>query len=81
MEKSKLKLKAHMLVAGEDSVEVWYEDTFIAAVYGADGPGVRVISKHPMDVVRGGPGALIGSIEVRMEVGDPGEKAPNKSSA
>lgn len=28
-------------------IEVWYGDQMIAAIYGADGPGVRIISNHP----------------------------------
>lgn len=69
MEKSKLKPKPHVLIPDQEAVEVWYKDILIASVYGADGPGVRVISKYPMDIVRGGHGSLFGSIEVRMEVG------------
>lgn len=68
MEKSKLKLKPHALIEDQEAMEVWHEGTLVATVYGADGPGVRVLSKYPMDIVRGGASALIGSIEVRIEV-------------
>ncbi len=67
MAKSELKVDAHLVTREHQAVEVWYEGKMIATVYGADGPGVRVISKLPMDVIRGGMGELIKVIEVRME--------------
>jgi hypothetical protein len=70
MEKSELRLEEHMTLPGHKSVEVWYQEELVATVYGAEGPGVRVISKHPMDIVRGGEGGRIGVIEVRMELKD-----------
>lgn len=71
MEKSKLTLKSHTLILGEEVVEIWYENILIGTVCGADGPGVRVISKYPMDIVRGGmgEGETIGVMEVRIELG------------
>jgi hypothetical protein len=31
--------------------EVWHDGEFIATLTGADSPGVRVITKHPLRVV------------------------------
>lgn len=36
----------HLDHAGSHVVEVWHGGEFICAVYGADGPGIRVITKH-----------------------------------
>lgn len=44
--KSRLVIREHALMDDAEVVEVWYGDVFVASVYGADGPGVRVISKH-----------------------------------
>jgi hypothetical protein len=38
-------------VSADNVVEVWYKGEFICAVYGADGPGVRIISKHPVTTI------------------------------
>ena len=67
MEKSKLKVGPHLISSLENAIEVWHGGKMIATVYGTDGPGVRVISKYPMDVVRGGLGPTIRAIEVRIE--------------
>jgi hypothetical protein len=69
MEKSKLEPKPHAILPGENSVEIWYQGEFIGTVTGADGPGVRVMTKHRMDIVRSGLGETIDVIEVRIEVG------------
>ena len=52
MKKSQLRLGKH-LADNTDVIEVWYGDKFIATVYGADGPGVRVISKYAMGTIVG----------------------------
>jgi hypothetical protein len=67
MEKSELKLEPHSILLDTQIIEVFHEGNLIATVYGADGPGVRVVSKYPMDVVRGGLGETVGVIEIRME--------------
>ncbi len=43
--KSLLSVNPHRVLPGEQVVEVWYGGVLIATVAGADGPGVRVISK------------------------------------
>jgi hypothetical protein len=51
--------KGHEFIDGAPSIrcfaslalEVWHDGQFIATVTGADGPGVRVISKHAVKVV------------------------------
>jgi len=46
--KSKLELNPHLEIDGEYVIEVTYNGQLIATVCGMDGPGVRVISRHPM---------------------------------
>lgn len=43
--KSELRIAPHGIHPHENVVEVWYEGEFVCAVYGADGPGLRVITK------------------------------------
>ena len=55
--KSELRLVQHKELPDHAVIEVWHDGEFIAAVYGADGPGVRVVSKHhllaqPMESVK-----------------------------
>jgi hypothetical protein len=68
MTKSNLKIRDHALYPDQQTIEVWYEGKFVAAVYGADGPGVRVITKYSYDVVRGGLGEEPNVVEVRIEI-------------
>ncbi len=49
--KTELRAVPHSIVPGATIFEVWHNGQFIATVTGADGPGVRVISKHPMQTV------------------------------
>ena len=44
--KSELRLRPHEVLDGHLVIEVWHGSRMVAVVYGADGPGVRVISKH-----------------------------------
>jgi hypothetical protein len=46
--KTILKPVPHSTIAGVTILEVWHDGQFIATVTGAEGPGVRVISKHGM---------------------------------
>jgi hypothetical protein len=58
--KTELRAVAHSIVPGQTVFEVWHDGQFIATVAGADGPGVKVISKHPMQatVVEGLPNVV-----------------------
>lgn len=47
--KSVLKLDLHKVLPGQQVVEVWHGEQFIGTVTGADGPGVRIVSKHFME--------------------------------
>lgn len=51
MMKSELKLAPHTRLPGAQVIEVWFGGKLIATVTGADGPGVRVLSKHPLAIV------------------------------
>lgn len=68
MAKSNLKLSDHLIYSEEKTVEVWHEGEFVASVYGAEGPGIKVITKYPYDVVRGGIGETPNIVEIRFEV-------------
>src|SRR5262245_63066342 len=46
--KTELRARPHNVTPGAFVFEVWHNGQFIAEVTGADGAGVRVISKHPM---------------------------------
>jgi len=48
--KSELNPAKHNILTGSTVVEIWYDGQYIGAVYGADGPGIRVISKHEIHV-------------------------------
>ena len=43
--KAILKPAPHTAHPG-DCVEVWFDGEMVAVIYGADGPGVRVVSKY-----------------------------------
>lgn len=62
--KAELRLAKHVVLLGEAVVEIWWNGEFIGQVVGADGPGVRVISKYPKVAVE--LDALL--VEVRMLV-------------
>lgn len=48
--KSEIIVKPHSVLPNAQVIEVWWNGRFIATVAGADGPGVRIISKHPAAV-------------------------------
>ncbi len=50
--KAELLCRPHGVVAGASVFEVWYGGKFIATVAGAEGPGIKLISKHPVIEVR-----------------------------
>ena len=49
--KTILRAVPHSIAPGATIFEVWHDGQFIATITGAEGPGVRVISKHPMQTV------------------------------
>lgn len=49
--KSELKVCAHKAIPGHLVVEIWHDGKFVGTVAGADGPGVRVLSRHPLTAV------------------------------
>jgi hypothetical protein len=46
--KTELRPKPHAVVKGVTVIELWHGGQFIGTIAGADGPGVRIITKHPM---------------------------------
>jgi hypothetical protein len=67
--RSQLKTSAHLTVPNEQVIEVWHDGKLIATVTGTEGPGVRVISKYPMDahIIDGCPAGTPGVCEVRVK--------------
>ena len=63
--KTELRAVPHSIVPGSTIFEVWHDGKFIATVTGAEEPGIRVISKHPMEtkVVEGYPN----EVEVKIQ--------------
>jgi hypothetical protein len=50
--KTELRLVPHSVIPGEQVIELWYADEFIGTVTGADGTGVRLITKHAVKVTQ-----------------------------
>jgi len=46
--KTELRLAPHTVIEGANVVEIWHGGQFIGQISGAEGPGVRVMSKHPV---------------------------------
>src|SRR5262245_27105470 len=44
--KTHLELGEHSLLPGQKTIELWHDGELIGQVYGGDGPGLRVLSKH-----------------------------------
>jgi hypothetical protein len=44
--KTELRLSDHQVLPGAKVVELWHDGLFIGQVVGADGPGVRIVSKY-----------------------------------
>jgi len=47
--KSELKIAKHSVIAGANIIEIWFDGKFVGQVTGADGPGIRVLSKYSLD--------------------------------
>jgi hypothetical protein len=69
--KSKLQVADHRLLADTQAVEVWTDTEFVAAVYGRDGGGVRIVSKYPLTITQVGPD-IAGLNVVEIAVGSDG---------
>ena len=68
--KTELRLRPHTITPSSTIVEVWHEGRFLATITGADGPGVRIITKHLIKAVAGpDDGSGIGAVEVKIEPG------------
>lgn len=48
--KAELIVKPHSVMPDTQVIEVHYDGQFIATVAGADGPGVRIVSKHAANI-------------------------------
>ncbi len=47
--KTELKLAPHSVIPDQQCVELWYDGQLIGTVYGAIGPGVKLITKFQTD--------------------------------
>lgn len=63
--KTALILCQHATLPDQQMVELWHNGQLIGAVYGADGPGLRIISKHPIQL--GGFGQRPNLIELHID--------------
>lgn len=63
--KTELRPVPHSTISGAIVLEVWHDGQFIATITGDDGPGVRVISKHPLRAVP--VGGLPNVVQVKIE--------------
>lgn len=57
--KTELRMAAHQIYPGATVVEVWWNGQFLAEVTGADGPGVRVITKHGVNLAVAHDGPIV----------------------
>lgn len=46
--KTELRLARHTQLPDANVIEIWWAGKLIGQVTGADGPGVRVLSKYPI---------------------------------
>ena len=47
--KTELRVKPHSVLPGQSVIELWHDGQLIGTVAGADGPGVKIITKHPVE--------------------------------
>jgi len=68
--KSVLQIRPHSLLSDANVVAIWYGDELIATATGADGPGLRVISRYPLEIgkVEKTPTFLMNLTEVRVDL-------------
>lgn len=67
--KTQLRLAPHSRIDGEQVIEIWHDGEFIGQVTGADEAGVRVITKHQMEVAKlGVPVQGVSIVEVKIRV-------------
>lgn len=64
--KAELRLADHTGVPGAKVIEIWYGDEFVGQVVGADGPGVRVISKHTL-AIASLQGSMLNVVDVQVK--------------
>lgn len=49
--KSQLRLQEHSMLNDTNVVEIWHNGECIGVIYGGDGAGVRIITKHEIQCV------------------------------
>ena len=70
--KAPLELKPHSVLPGQQVVEVTWNGRLVCTVTGADGPGVRIISKYTPDTgsmdFEAPKAGVPGAVEIRFEL-------------
>ncbi len=67
--KAELRLQKHTRLPDTNAVEIWYAGKMVATIYGADGPGARIISKSELilESLFGGKSDLMNCVEIRVK--------------
>lgn len=60
--KTALVPKPHSQIPGAVVVELWWNDQLIGTLYGSDGPGVRLFTKHKAKAV-----SSVADVEIRID--------------
>lgn len=47
---TELRAVPHAFLPNCDCAEIWHDGKLIGTIYGADGPGVRIITKYPFQI-------------------------------
>jgi len=66
--KTELRPTASLVSQEAIVLEIWYNGHFIGTVVGADGPGVKVISKYDLTPVWEKPDGSIKVIQTRISI-------------
>lgn len=65
--KTELRLASHETLPGHLVIEAWYDGRLVCTVTGRDGPGVRIITKHPLNVLDVVRDVRVNIIEVQVK--------------
>jgi len=70
--KAELRLKPHSVLPGANVIEVVWNGRLVCTIAGADGPGIRVISKYTPDTgsmsIEPPRAGIPGVVEIRFEL-------------
>ncbi len=75
--KAELRLSNHSVLPGQKIIEIWFDGEFVGQVAGAEGPGIRVLSKHQLEAELRAGGVNV--VEVRVVAPAPPVAPPRES--